>query len=341
MKLLITGGCGFVGSNLAGNAINQGFELAIIDNLYRTGSEQNLKWLKEQGNFKFYKQDTKDFDGLSKAIKDFKPEAVFHLAGQAAMTASIENPRLDFETNALGSFNLLESIRLFCSESALFYSSTNKVYGDLEDFTYTEKDTRYICEEYPNGFDESLPLDFRSPYGCSKGCADQYILDYSRIFKLKTVVFRHSAMYGGRQFATYGQGWVGWFCQKAVEEKKGLLKEPFTVSGNGKQVRDVLYASDIVNVYFAALKNIDKARGQIFNIGAGVENSLSLLELFSLLRQELGIEIKYKQIPWRESDQKVFIADSSKAKKVLGWAPQINCKNGVKKMVDWTMDLVK
>lgn len=341
MKLLITGGCGFVGSNIASYAIKQGFDVIIIDSLYRKGSEDNLKWLQSQGEFKFYKEDTKNFEGLSKIIKDLKPDAVFHLAGQAAMTTSISNPRLDFETNALGAFNLLESVRQFSPDTAIIYSSTNKVYGDMEQYTYTEKEKRYICNEYPKGFDESVPLEFHSPYGCSKGCADQYILDYARIFGLKTLVFRHSAMYGGRQFATYDQGWIGWFCQKAIEEKKGLLKEPFTISGNGKQVRDVLNAQDIVNVYFAGLKNIDKVKGSFFNIGGGFENSLSLLELFDLLRENLGVKMEYIQLPPRESDQRVFIADSTKAQKVLGWKPEIDCKTGVLRMIDWTQNLIK
>jgi CDP-paratose 2-epimerase len=341
MKLLITGGCGFVGSNLASHAIEQGFDVGVIDNLYRKGSEKNLEWLKKQGNVRFIKEDTNNFEGLSKVIRELKPDAVFHLAGQAAMTTSIANPRLDFETNALGSFNLLESVRQFSPDSAIIYSSTNKVYGDLEQYTYTETDTRYICNEYPRGFDETIPLEFRSPYGCSKGCADQYILDYARIFGLKTVVFRHSAMYGSRQFATYDQGWIGWFCQKAIEEKKGFLKEPFTISGNGKQVRDVLHAQDIVNVYFTTLENIEIAKGNFFNIGGGYDNSLSLLELFDFLRQKLGVKMEYRQIPVRESDQKVFIADITKAQKILGWKPQVNCQEGVLKMVEWTNNLIK
>jgi CDP-paratose 2-epimerase len=257
------------------------------------------------------------------------------------MTTSIENPRLDFLTNAFGAFNLCEAIRLFSPDTTIIYSSTNKVYGDLEQFTYRQTETRYLCNEHPRGFDETLPLEFHSPYGCSKGCADQYFLDYARIFGLKTLVFRHSAMYGGRQFATYGQGWVGWFCQKAIEEKKGLAKEPFTISGNGKQVRDVLYADDIIRAYFAGLKNIDKVKGQFFNIGGGYDNSLSLLELFDILKDSLGVKMQYRQIPVRESDQKVFVADCAKAKKLLSWEPNVDCKTGVARMVEWTQGVVK
>jgi CDP-paratose 2-epimerase len=181
------------------------------------------------------------------------------------MTTSITNRRLDFETNAFGSFNILESVLKFSQETAVIYSSTNKVYGDLEQYTYKETQTRYICNEKPQGFDEGVNLDFRSPYGCSKGSADQYILDYARIFGLKTVVFRHSSMYGSRQFATYDQVWIGWFCQKAIETKLNIIKEPFTISGNGKQVRDVLHSDDMINLYFPCIKNIDTAKGNAFN----------------------------------------------------------------------------
>lgn len=185
------------------------------------------------------------------------------------------------------------------------------------------------------------PLNFHSPYGVSKGSADQYMLDFARIFGLRSVVFRHSSMYGGRQFATYDQGWVGWFTQKAVEIKKGILKEPFTVSGNGKQVRDLLYASDCVNLYLLAVNKIDQIKGQAFNIGGGMENSSSILELFDFLEQELDIKMTYKQLPPRESDQKVFIADITKAKNLIGWEPKVSKKEGVKKMINWIINLKK
>lgn len=335
MKLLITGGCGFLGSNLARHGIKNGFDITVIDNLYRKGSEQNLEWLKEQGKFNFIKADTRNFDDISKAIKDIKPDSVFHLAGQVAMTTSIADPRLDFETNTLGTFNLLEAVRQFSKDSSVIYSSTNKVYGDLEQFTYTENDRRYICNEKPEGFDENVNLEFHSPYGCSKGAADQYMLDYARIFGLKTVVFRHSSMYGGRQFATYDQGWIGWFCQKAVETKMNIQKEPFTISGNGKQVRDVLHAEDMISLYFSCLNAIDKAKGNAFNIGGGYTNSLSLLELFGCLEEFLGIKLNYKKLHPRESDQKVFIADTNKAKKIMNWQPKVSYKEGILKMINW------
>jgi CDP-paratose 2-epimerase len=335
MKLLITGGCGFLGSNLAADALSRGDELLVFDNLYRNGSRANLSWLQTQGQFLFEHGDIRNQNDISRVIRSFKPDAIFHLAGQVAMTTSIANPRMDFEVNATGTFNLLEAVRQYSPDAIVVYSSTNKVYGDLEQYSYTETQMRYQCNQHPNGFSENVPLEFHSPYGCSKGAADQYMLDYARIFGLKTVVFRHSSMYGGRQFATFDQGWVGWFCQKAVETAKGLSKEPFTISGTGKQVRDVLHAEDMKSLYIAALSNIDKAKGQVFNIGGGIENSLSLLELFELLEKIVGIRLNYKQLPVRESDQRVFVADIAKAKRLLDWRPQVTAPDGVSAMVKW------
>lgn len=334
-KLLITGGCGFLGSNLAEDALSRGDDLVIFDNLYRNGSRDNFSWLQQQGEFRFEHGDIRNQNDITRLIQSFKPDVIFHLAGQVAMTTSIANPRMDFEVNVVGTHNLLEAVRLYAPDATMVYSSTNKVYGDLEQYAYRETDTRYQCIDRPNGFDESTPLEFHSPYGCSKGAADQYMLDYARIFGLNTVVFRHSSMYGGRQFATYDQGWVGWFCQKAVEAKMGAAKEPFTISGTGKQVRDVLHAEDMKKLYFAAVEHIGTARGQVFNIGGGMANSLSLLELFSLLESSTGVELNYTKIAVRESDQRVFVADISKANKVMGWSPNIAPADGVKKMLDW------
>ena len=250
------------------------------------------------------------------------------------MTTSIADPRMDFEVNAMGTHNLLEAVRLYAPGAAVIYSSTNKVYGDLEQFTYKETETRYECVEAPEGFDENVQLDFHSPYGCSKGAADQYMLDYARIFGLKTVVFRHSSMYGGRQFATYDQGWVGWFCQKAVEAKRGIRK-PFTISGNGKQVRDVLHADDMISLYFLAANKISDISGNAFNVGGGIDNSLSLLELFQLLENITNTNLLYEKLPVRESDQKIFVSDLSKITENLNWSPVISSKDGVIRMIDW------
>lgn len=334
MKYMITGGCGFLGSNIASQVLKQQDELLVYDNLSRVGGEENLEWLKSLGTFEFVKANTNDFETLSNTIKKYQPDVIYHLAGQVAMTTSIANPRLDFETNVLGSFNVLESVRQFSPETVVVYSSTNKVYGDFEYLHYDENDSRYICKEYPNGFDESVHLDFHSPYGCSKGSADQYMLDWARIFGLKTIVFRHSSMYGARQFGTYDQGWISWFCQKAIETKYNK-DTTFTISGNGKQVRDVLHAEDMIKLYISAPKHIDKAKGQVFNIGGGFNNSLSLLELFEFLEKELNVKLNYTQLPPRESDQKIFVADIAKASKTFEWTPLVSKEEGIRKMIQW------
>jgi CDP-paratose 2-epimerase len=335
MKLLITGGCGFLGSNISRKILETDDELFIFDNLSRFGAQKNLDWLMSKGDFTFFYGDIRDKEKVADVIREIEPEVIYHLAGQVAMTTSISNPRLDFEVNALGSFNLLESVKDYSPESIVVYSSTNKVYGDLEWVKYDETDTRYIAPDFPEGFSEAIGLDFHSPYGCSKGCADQYMLDFHRIYGLNTVVFRHSSMFGGRQFSTVDQGWIGWFCQKAIEIKLGTMKEPFTISGNGKQVRDVLYADDMVNLYLGAVKNIRKIKGHVFNIGGGFRNSLSLLELFDFLESELEIQLKYTKHPARESDQKVFIADITKIKKFIGWEPETDKFSGIAKMLQW------
>lgn len=338
MKYLITGGCGFIGSNLAAEVLNKGEELIVFDNLFRHGSEDNLNWLRKKGDFKYYPYDIRNANDVETVIKDIKPDYIFHLAGQVAMTTSISNPRLDFEVNSLGTFNLLDSVRKYSPNSVILYSSTNKVYGDFEYLHFEETEMRYTCKEYPNGFTESIPLDFHSPYGCSKGAADQYLLDFHRIYGLRTIVFRHSSMYGGNQHATYDQGWIGWFCQKAIETKNGKLNKPFTISGNGKQVRDVLYVSDVVNLYFKS-KDIKDAYGEAFNIGGGIENSLSLLELFSILEEIMSIEMHYRQIEWRESDQKVFVADISKIKNITDWQPVVYSEQGIRRTMEWLKSL--
>ncbi len=339
MKILITGGCGFLGSNLAEKVqLSGNDELIVIDDLSRQGSEKNLEWLRGKRDFKFFHTDVRIASDTEKVIARIKPDVIFHLAGQVAMTTSIADPRKDFEINALGTLNVLESVRQSSPESIVVYSSTNKVYGDLEWVKYEEKEKRYVSPQFPEGFPEDITLDFHSPYGCSKGCADQYVLDYHRIFGLKTVVFRHSSMYGGRQFSTYDQGWIGWFCRQALDAKSGKLKEPFTISGTGKQVRDVLYADDMVSLYFSTIKNIDKINGKAFNIGGGMSNSLSLLELFDILEKEVGVKLNYTKLPWRQSDQKIFVADIRKYSGLTGWSPKIDKISGVKKMLQWVKE---
>lgn len=335
MKILINGGCGFLGSNLASYGIANGYDITVFDNLSRLGSSKNLAWLKTLGNFTFIHGDTRNKNDLETVVKNGQFDAVFHLAGQVAMTTSIENPYKDFEINAMGAMNLLDSLRKYSPDTAVFFSSTNKVYGDLEQYDYEETEKRYICKQFPNGFDESVPLDFRSPYGCSKGAADQYMLDYYRIFGIKTTVFRHSSMYGSRQFATYDQGWVGWFVAKAIELYQNPKAKPFTISGNGKQVRDILHADDMINLYYTALNNVDKVCGNAYNIGGTMTQSLSLLELFDMLNDMLGIKMKYTQLPVRCSDQKVFVADTTKIQSKIGWVPKVSAKEGLEKMLSW------
>lgn len=335
MKYLITGGCGFLGSNIASRILEQGDELVIFDSLYRFGSYQNKDWLETKGDFIFIHGDIRNTNDVERTIKTHKPDVIYHLAGQVAMTTSIVDPRMDMEVNLGGSFNLLNAVRLYSPQSVIIYSSTNKVYGDLEQFSYHETDSRYECIEKPNGFDESVNLDFRSPYGTSKGSADQYMLDFARIYGIKTVVFRHSSMFGGRQFATYDQGWIGWFTQQAINIKNGTQKEPFTISGNGKQVRDIVYASDMIELYLIASKKIENIKGKAFNVGGGINNSLSLLELFSFLEKELDIKMEYTQLIVRESDQKVFVSDLAKAKELIGWEPKVSKEEGIRKMIEW------
>lgn len=336
MRYLVMGGAGFVGSNLSAEVLKRGEELIVFDNLFRYGSSSNLNWLREKGKFKFYPYDIRNVNDVETVIQEVKPDFIFHLAGQVAMTTSIANPRLDFEVNALGTYNLLEAVRKFSPTSVILYSSSNKVYGDFGELTFDEKESRYLCREYPYGIDETFPLNFQSPYGCSKGAADQYLLDYYRMFDIQTVVFRHSSMYGGNQHATYDQGWIGWFCQKALERKKGS-NEKFTISGNGKQVRDVLHVNDVIELYFNASKQIEKTCGNVYNIGGGNDNSLSLLELFQILEELLGVRLKYEKIEWRKSDQKSFIADINKARNSFNFNIKVDNITGIKNTLNWML----
>ena len=262
------------------------------------------------------------------------------------MTKSILNPRKDFETNLVGTFNILEFARLYSPRAFIAFSSTNKVYGDLNSLEIIETDTRYKLKDFPNGLDEKIPLDFSTPYGCSKGSADQYVRDWSRVFGMKTVVFRHSSIYGGRQFSSIDQGWIGWFCKKALEQRIAINENkkiiPFTISGTGKQVRDVLNAKDLVNLYCCAYNKRENISGEIFNIGGGYKNSLSLIELFTILEDKLTLpKLTYSKIKRRESDQDCFIANIEKAKNLLGWEPKISYKEGIESMINWSKKLIK
>jgi CDP-paratose 2-epimerase len=335
MGYLITGGCGFVGSNLAAELLSQGQAVTVFDDLSRSGGEANLQWLRELGPVEFIHGDTRNAFDMEGAVRRKPWEGIFHLAGQVAMTTSLQSPRRDFEVNVLGSLNLLEAVRAYAPQTPIVYASSNKVYGDLGHLDLVEKPTRYEPAAGIRGVDESAPLGFHTPYGCSKGAADQYMLDYARVFGLRTVVFRHSTIYGGRQFATFDQGWVGWFCRQAIEIKRDGARKPFTISGDGKQVRDLLHVSDAVRCYLAAIAHIAQASGKAFNIGGGTENSMSLMELFGFLEEQLGIRMKYEQLPWRQSDQKYFVADHGYATSLLGWEPQVKNAAGIATVLAW------
>ena len=255
---------------------------------------------------------------------------VFRAAGKVAMTASLENLMLNFETNVAGTLNLLECARKYSKDSTFIYSSTNKVYGGLSTLHFDETPSRYKCNEYPNVFPETLPLDLKTPYGISKGVADSYVLEYSRTYMLKAVVLRHSSLYGERQFATVDQGWIGWFIGEALRSKRNKNAKVITISGNGKQVRDILYVKDAVDLYFKLAYNIDKASGEVFNVGGGISNSLSILELFGLLEEVLDINLEIKKNPVRRDDQKVFISDNTKI------SQRLDGKLILKSKVDWS-----
>ncbi len=335
MKALITGGAGFVGSNLARFLMDRGDDVVVFDSLARHGASENLAWLRSLGEVTFLHGDVRNAFDVEQTVKQVGADVIFHLAGQVAMTTSMQSPRRDFEINVLGSINVLEAVRQYAPKTAIIYASSNKVYGNLDHLDLVEAATRWQPRDAQKGVDERTAIEFHTPYGCSKGAADQYMLDYARGFGLNTVVFRHSTIYGGRQFATYDQGWVGWFCRQAIESQQKPDRPPFTVSGDGKQVRDLLHVSDAVNAYLAAYEHIADARGQAFNIGGGVENSMSLLELLQFLEGRLETELHYTHLPWRQSDQKYFVADNAKAGELLRWSPQMSKTRGIEDTILW------
>jgi len=334
MRILITGGAGFIGCNAAKQFIDKGHEVSVLDNLSRRGSKDNLEWLKRQGKFKFINCDIRNY---AKVKKIFAPkglrgdgvDVVLHLAAQVTVTTSVLDPREDFQINALGTFNLLEAVRKNKLDPIFIYASTNKVYGGMTDIKVIERNGRYEYESLPEGISENRILDFHSPYGCSKGAADQYVRDYSRIYGLRTVVIRQSCIYGYRQFGVEDQGWVAWFTIAAS------LDKPITIYGDGKQVRGVLFIDDLVDAYEKAIDNIKTSSGKIYNIGGGPDNKMSLLELISFLEKFLDKKIKYSFSDWRPGDQPVFVSNIEKARQDLSWQPKINVETGVKKLSDW------
>jgi CDP-paratose 2-epimerase len=349
-RWIVTGGCGFIGANLAASLLDEGHDVVALDTLVRVGSSENLAWLEERarrpgaGKLVHLRADTRSRTDVEDAFRKHGKglTAVAHLAGQVAMTTSIERPRYDFEVNVQGAINVLEAIRDHAPAAIVMFSSTNKVYGDLARVPAVEAPTRWTLPGHPRGLDESVPLDFQSPYACSKGAADQYFLDYHRMYGLRTMVFRHSSIYGGRQYATYDQGWVGWFCAEVLRQQReqaaGAAVRPFTISGDGKQVRDLLHADDLVTCYRRAAADPARCFGRAFNIGGGMENSLSLLELFDELARLTGQSPRFERLPWRVSDQKVFVADCTAAREAFGWEPRVTRAEGLARMLRWVED---
>jgi len=336
MKVIITGGCGFLGANVAAKLLSKKIPILILDNLSRESSGNNLEWLKTKGNFNFERCDVRDYEKCVKIFKYFRPDVIFHFAGQVAMTTSILKPKEDFEINTLGTINLLEACRIVSPNCIFIYSSTNKVYGDLNNIVLIEGEKRFIAVDYPMGIPESVPLNFHSPYGCSKGSAEQYVLDYGRIYGINSVVFRHSSMYGSRQYATPDQGWIGWFCKEAI--RQSFDDKAIQISGSGKQVRDVLFCDDMVSLYIMAAENSGKISGEAYNIGGGITNSLSLIELFEQLGNMLGRSITYKSGIPRISDQLFFVADLAKIQSKIAWKPKVTKEVGLKLMLQWVAE---
>lgn len=327
-KLLITGGAGFIGSNLTAHFLRKNYRVTVFDNLSREGSADNLKYLKSLGSFDFIKGDVTRENEIAKACQD--QDIIFHLAAQVAVTTSVSDPRNDFEINALGTFNVLEGARSSGKKPVIIFSSTNKVYGGMEKARIIEKNGGYTYKDKPYGISEAENLDFHSPYGCSKGAADQYVRDYSRIYNLPTVVFRQSCIYGPRQFGIEDQGWVAWFIIATA------LNKPISVYGDGKQVRDVLYVDDLVNLFEIAVNKISIARGKIYNVGGGRENILSVWSKFGPMLEKLfKRKIRVKFSNWRPGDQKVYISDIRLIEKELNWRPFVSVDSGVERLYNW------
>jgi len=317
-----------------------GKKVVLLDNLSRAGTRDNLEWLRGAGSLEFVEGSTLNASLLREIILQHRPEVTYHLAGQVAMTTSLRDPWGDFQSNVVGTLNLLECLRLYLPETAVLYSSSNKVYGNLVAVPLVEGALRYEAPGFPSGLDETLPLDFRTPYGCSKGAADQYIFEYARTYGLRAAVFRHSTIYGVRQHSTFDQGWVGWFCLQALAQKKDPSVEPFTISGNGKQVRDLLHVEDAVHAYLLAAEKMNKISGQAFNIGGGMANSSSLLELFSELERLLEISLRFTRLDWRHEDQNFFVADITKIHAATSWHPVLAKRDGVSRTLQWLKEKV-
>lgn len=320
MNILITGGVGFIGTNTAIHfAKDKKNKITIVDNFSRKEVNKNASFIKKNyPKIKIIKANVFDTDKYLEEIKS--ANVIIHLAGQTAVTTSIINPEKDFHSNIYSTFKLLETVRINNPKAIFIYSSTNKVYGDLS--------KQKPCF-HPDGIDETENLDFISPYGCSKGAADLYCLDYGRVFNMKTVVFRQSCIYGPFQFGVEDQGWVAFF------SKQFLFKKSLTIFGDGHQIRDLLYVEDLINAYQLAIKNIKKIKGQAFNIGGGIKNAYSLLQVIDILKDNFGYRIKIGFDKIRLGDQKYFVSKNEKINKMLGWKPKTNFIDGIKDMINW------
>lgn len=330
-RILITGGAGFIGVNLAARELAAGKTVTILDNFSRRGSDLNAQWLRRTfpgPNLKVVRADIcANRDVLQQEVS--RADVVFHLAAQVAVTFSVSDPRHDFEVNALGTFNVLDAARRCPTPPIVLYASTNKVYGKMADVAIAESRNRYAYRDLPFGVDETRPLEFYSPYGCSKGAGDQYMMDFDRIYGVPTVVFRQSCIYGTHQFGIEDQGWLAWFAIC------GLNNDPVTIFGDGKQVRDVLFIDDLNEAYRLAVRNIDKTRGKAYNIGGGPHNTLSLLELVNTLRDRFDLPLDPAMSDWRPGDQLVYVSDIRRAQSDFGWAPRTSPAAGIEVMVNW------
>jgi len=303
--------------------------VTVLDNLSRRGAANNLSWLKGQAEFQFTPTDIRDRVSVAEEVAKAAPDVVLHLAGQVAVTTSLADPIGDFETNAGGALNVLEAVRHHATRALVLYASTNKVYGDLHQLGVTLAEGRWTFRDCPSGVSEDQALDFHSPYGCSKGSADQYVLDYVKSFGIQGVVFRQSCIYGPHQFGIEDQGWLAWFVIAAVTGR------PLTIYGDGRQVRDVLDVDDLLAAYDAAIARRTDVSGRAFNIGGGPDNTLSLLELVAMLEGQLKRNIPVKRGNWRVGDQKVFVCDIRRAAEALGWEPRITPHAGVRRLIEW------
>ncbi len=330
-RYLITGGAGFIGVNYVARLLSRGEHVIIYDNLSRAGAARNLAWLRAQfgaAAFQLIEGDVRDAALLTVAARE--ADVIVHLAAQVAVTTSVRHPRLDFEINALGTFNVMEAARLAPQRPLVLYASTNKVYGGMEDTAVVEEATRYRYADLPHGVPETQPLDFHSPYGCSKGTGDQYVRDYARIYGVPTVVFRQSCIYGPHQWGVEDQGWVAWFIIAAVTGR------PITIYGDGKQVRDVLFVEDLLDAYDAAIARRDAVAGEVFNIGGGPEHTISIWREFGpLLERLLGRAIPVTYGDWRPGDQRVYVSDIRKAARMLQWQPKVGVEEGVQRLLAW------